>query len=177
TQPNLPVMPLAEHVVEDYQTLRFSLKAHPLSFLRDRYAKRGILRCSDLAERKNGDKVSAAGLVLVRQRPGSAKGVVFMTVEDESGIANIVVWSKVFDSSRATLMSARLMIIHGELQREDGVTHLVAHKLEDGSHDLQRLADGTLDEEDPPVSKRRPVPRQRHPRHTRALVPVSRDFH
>ncbi|PCI60042.1 MAG: error-prone DNA polymerase [Kordiimonadales bacterium] len=177
TQPNLPVMPLAEHVVEDYQTLRFSLKAHPLSFLRDRYSKRGILRCSDLAERKNGDKVSAAGLVLVRQRPGSAKGVVFMTVEDESGIANIVVWSKVFDSSRATLMSARLMIIHGELQREDGVTHLVAHKLEDGSHDLQRLADGTLDEEDPPISKRRPQARQRHPRHTRALVPVSRDFH
>jgi len=90
-----------------------------------------------------------------------------------------VVWSKVFSEARATLTGSWLMIIHGELQRENGLTHLVAKELEGGSHDLQRLADGTLDADDdtPTSTKHRAITRQRHPRNARVLVPVSRDFH
>lgn len=186
---SLPVMPLAEHVVNDYQTLRLSLKAHPLSFLRDDLAARGVITCRGLDARQDGDQASIAGLVLVRQRPGSAKGVIFLTLEDESGVANIVVWSKVFDAHRAILMSGRLLIVEGQLQREDGVTHLVARRLYDASHELLRLSEGAedlplpttpADEAKHPVAGDRRLPPFKpsmHPRNVRGLIPKSRDFH
>ena len=93
----LPVMPLSEHVVNDYRTLRLSLKAHPMSFLRGRVAEARIAACADLRAMRDGARVSVAGVVLVRQRPGSAQGVVFMTIEDETGVANSVIWPNVLE--------------------------------------------------------------------------------
>lgn len=194
TEAILPVMPLAEHVVNDYQTLRLSLKAHPLSFLRPDFARQGVIPCRDLDNRKDGDRASVAGLVLVRQRPGSAKGVIFLTLEDESGVANIVVWRNVFEENRAALMGGRLLVIDGQLQREDGVTHLVARALRDASVHLLRLSDGeddfaleavAADEAGHPTTghpttgDRRlpPFKASMHPRNVRGLVPKSRDFH
>lgn len=185
----LPVMPLAEHVVNDYQTLRLSLKAHPLSFLRADMKARGVITCRGLDDKRDGDKASVAGLVLVRQRPGSAKGVIFLTIEDETGVANIVVWRNVFEHHRAILMGARLMVIEGQLQREDGVTHLVASKLHDASTELLRLSDDyddftvphtVADEAKHHTEGDRRLPLFRastHPRNVKGLVPKSRDFH
>lgn len=185
----LPTMRLAEHVVNDYQTLRLSLKAHPLSFLRPTLTARGVVECRALDNKQDGDPAAVAGLVLVRQRPGSAKGVIFLTLEDETGVANIVVWSKVFDAHRAILMGGRLLVVDGQLQREDGVTHLVARKLYDASTELLRLSDdaddlevpvATADEVKRPVEGDRRLPpfkSSMHPRNVRGLIPKSRDFH
>jgi hypothetical protein len=119
-----------------------------------------------------------AGLVLIRQRPGSAKGVVFITLEDETGVANLVVWPDVFDKQRKIVMGARLMAIHGIVQSEEGVIHVVARRLEDHSHMLRQLSDDMIDA---PLSRGdapgaiRPPP-GRHPRDVE-VIPKSRDFH
>ena len=134
-------MRLSEHVVNDYQTLRLSLKAHPMSFLRARFAARRVLACDDLRGVKDGTYVSVAGVVLVRQRPGSAKGVVFMTIEDETGIANAVVWPKTLERFRKEVMGARLIVIHGRIQRHEDIIHVVSAKLEDRSDWLQLLSE------------------------------------
>ncbi|MCY7271423.1 MAG: error-prone DNA polymerase, partial [Sphingomonas bacterium] len=112
----LPAMPLSEHVVSDYQTVRLSLKAHPVSFLRGHYASRGFVTAGELRQLRYGRRVSLAGLVLIRQRPGSAKGVCFITLEDETGIANLVVWPDKFAAQRSIVMGARLMVVHGLVQ-------------------------------------------------------------
>ena len=137
----LPPMPLGEHVVEDYRHLSLSLKAHPVAFVRNRLAEKGILRSEELAGipvppgRHGGrvglPRVSVAGLVLVRQRPGSAAGVIFMTLEDETGVANIIVWPKIFEAQRALVIGARFVRVTGRLQSEAGVVHVVAETLED----------------------------------------------
>ncbi len=139
----LPTMPLAEHVVNDYQTVRLSLKAHPMHFLRERYAAQKFIPADQLATRRDGGRVSMAGLVLIRQRPGSAKGVCFITLEDETGIANLVVWPDVFDEQRKIVMGARLMAVQGIIQNdaEDGVIHVVARRLEDHTSMLSHLSD------------------------------------
>ncbi|WP_417450041.1 error-prone DNA polymerase [Kordiimonas sp.] len=183
----LPHMPLAEHVVNDYQTLRLSLKAHPLSFLRPLLKDEGAVRAQDLTRMKDGDKLTITGLVLVRQRPGSAKGVIFMTLEDETGVANIIVWKKVFEAARAAVMGSRLALIHGKLQREDGVTHIVADEVIDRSAELLRLSDDQLQLPTPaadevlcPTAGDTRLPAYRpamHPRNVKGLVPKSRDFH
>ena len=110
TEPDarLPPMPLGAHVVEDYRRLSLSLKAHPASFMRARLSARGILRSEALRSVKNGERVTVAGLVLVRQRPGTAGGVIFMTLEDETGVANIIVWPKVFERLRAIVLGSAL---------------------------------------------------------------------
>ncbi len=133
TEPDarLPPMPLGAHVVEDYRRLSLSLKAHPASFMRARLAARGILRCDALRSVKNGERVTVAGLVLVRQRPGTAGGVIFMTLEDESGVANIIVWPKVFERLRAIVLGARFVAVTGKLQSEQGVIHIVAERMND----------------------------------------------
>src|SRR5690606_9957583 len=113
----LPDAALSEEVVADYQTLRLSLRAHPMELLRSRYARQGIVTCAALQAMKDGARASVAGVVLVRQRPGSASGVVFMTVEDETGIANIVFWPSVFEKYRAAVMGGRLVRIEGRVQR------------------------------------------------------------
>ncbi len=124
-------MPLGAHVVEDYRRLSLSLKAHPASFMRTRLSARGILRSEALRSVKNGERVTVAGLVLVRQRPGTAAGVIFMTLEDETGVANIIVWPKVFERLRAIVLGARFVAVTGKLQSEQGVIHIVAERMSD----------------------------------------------
>ena len=137
----LPAMPLSEHVVNDYRTLRLSLKAHPMRFLRDRVARARIASCADLKTCRDGAWVSVAGVVLVRQRPGSAQGVVFMTIEDETGIANSVIWPKVLERERKVVMGARLVVVHGRVQRHEDIIHVIAAKLEDESDWLRLLTE------------------------------------
>ncbi|OKO68279.1 error-prone DNA polymerase [Bradyrhizobium sp. NAS96.2] len=188
----LPEMPRPEQVVVDYQTIRLSLKGHPMEFLREMFTKERVVACHTINRSNDRRRVRCAGVVLVRQRPGSAKGVVFMTLEDETGIANIVVWPKVMEQYRKEVMGARLILVEGYIQSSpEGVTHLVAQRMTDRSHDLIGLANES------PVSKH-PVPagpalieplnddrrdhgdnspqRIRHPRNVR-ILPPSRDFH
>jgi error-prone DNA polymerase len=133
TEPDarLPPMPLGAHVVEDYRRLSLSLKAHPTSFMRARLVARGILRSDALPSVRNGERVTVAGLVLVRQRPGTAKGVIFMTLEDEAGVVNVIVWPKAFERLRAIVLGARFVAVTGKLQSEQGVIHIVADRMED----------------------------------------------
>jgi error-prone DNA polymerase len=133
TEPDarLPPMPLGAHVVEDYRRLSLSLKAHPASFMRARLSARGILRSDALRSVKNGERITVAGLVLVRQRPGTAGGVIFMTLEDETGVANIIVWPKIFERLRAIVLGARFVAVTGKLQSEQGVIHIVAERMND----------------------------------------------
>jgi error-prone DNA polymerase len=138
-------MPLPEQVVADYQTIRLSLKGHPMEFLRPMFAKEGVIACPDVCHERDRQYVRCTGVVLVRQRPGSAKGVVFMTLEDETGIANIVVWPKVMERYRKEVMGARLVLVEGYIQSSpEHVTHLVAQRLFDRSHDLVNLANDAL---------------------------------
>ncbi len=137
----LPVMPLGEHVIHDYRTLSLSLKAHPVSFLREKLDGARILRNGLLKDIPSGRYVSVAGLVLVRQRPGSAKGVIFMTIEDETGIANIIVWKKTFERFRAIVLGARFVRVQGKLQSESGVIHVVASNIEDVTPWLGELSE------------------------------------
>jgi error-prone DNA polymerase len=198
----LPEMPLPEQVVADYQTVRLSLKGHPMEFLRAMFAKERVVACNEINHRNDRRRVRCAGVVLVRQRPGSAKGVVFMTLEDETGIANIVVWPKVMEQYRKEVMGARLILVEGYIQSSpEHVTHLVAQRMFDRSGDLIGLADdafirkaavpagpalieplndGSLndgflndDRRDHPDA---PAQKIRHPRNVR-ILPPSRDFH
>jgi error-prone DNA polymerase len=139
-EPNalLPAMPAGEEVVEDYRHLHLSLKGHPLAFLRTALDRRNIRRSEELIGLAPDRRLSVAGLVLVRQRPGSAQ-TVFVTVEDETGIANIIVWSHVFERYRAIVMGARLVQVTGKLQRESGVIHVVAERFEDLTPMLRHL--------------------------------------
>jgi DNA-directed DNA polymerase III PolC len=135
----LPRMPPGEEVLSDYRTLTFSLKAHPVSFLREAMHRAGLRSAADLESIPHGAKVEIAGLVLVRQRPGSAKGVIFMTIEDETGTANVIVWPKVFEHYRPIVMGARLVALRGRLQKAHGVIHVVADHLVDASARLGLL--------------------------------------
>jgi error-prone DNA polymerase len=137
----LPPMRLGEHVVEDYRHLHLSLKAHPVSFLRADLDRRGVLRHECLAAIPSGRRVTVAGLVLVRQRPGSANGVIFMTLEDETGVANTIVWPKVFETFRPVVLGARLISLTGKLQSEAGVIHIIADRIDDLTLLLKRLSE------------------------------------
>ncbi len=137
---NLPPMPLGAHVVEDYRRLTLSLKAHPLAFMRTRLHAKGILRSDALAGVESGQRVTVAGLVLVRQRPGTAKGVIFMTLEDETGVANVIVWPKAFERLRAIVIGARFVAVTGKLQSEEGVIHVIADRMEDLTPMLGQLS-------------------------------------
>jgi error-prone DNA polymerase len=127
----LPAMPLGEHVIHDYRALSLSLKAHPVSFLRQRLDRERTCPASALTIVRDGERIEVAGLVLVRQRPGSAKGVIFMTMEDETGVANVIVWPKTFERFRSTVLGARFVRVRGRLQSESGVIHVVASHIED----------------------------------------------
>jgi error-prone DNA polymerase len=188
----LPLMPLPEQVVADYQTIRLSLKGHPMEFLRPMFTKERVIACEGVCHANDKKHVRCAGVVLVRQRPGSAKGVVFMTLEDETGIANIVVWPKVMERFRKEVMGARLILVEGYIQSSpEHVTHLVAQRLFDRSHDLVGLANDALRRKpavpadpaliEPLHDDRRqhpdnPAQKIRHPRNVR-ILPPSRDFH
>ncbi len=197
----LPSMPLSEHVVNDYQTLRLSLKAHPMSFLRERLRAERVSNCQELRSMRDGQFVKVAGVILVRQRPGSAKGVVFMTLEDETGVGNCVVWPKTLERYRKTVMQARLMLVTGRVQRHESIVHVVATALEDRSDWLMLLSEwanempipiANADEVKSPGPDPRAAGADQHPRWARPEIPVrprpmhprqervipkSRDFH
>ncbi|WP_029619606.1 error-prone DNA polymerase [Pseudorhizobium marinum] len=126
-------------VVEDYTNTGLTLRAHPMSFLRNDLGKKRIVTCAEAMGERDGRWLWTAGLVLVRQRPGSAKGVMFLTLEDETGVVNAVVWPSLFEKQRRVLMTASMMGIHGRIQREGDVVHLVAQRLFDFSSDLSSL--------------------------------------
>ncbi|TIM63070.1 MAG: error-prone DNA polymerase, partial [Mesorhizobium sp.] len=137
-EPALTLRPMTagREVVEDYGHIGLTLRNHPLSFLRADLARRRIVTCRDAMQARDGRWLEAAGLVLVRQRPGSAKGVMFLTMEDETGAANVVVWVKVFEKFRRVLLSSSMLAVRGKIQREGEVVHLVAHSLTDLSGEL-----------------------------------------
>ncbi|MGN6498277.1 MAG: error-prone DNA polymerase [Tsuneonella sp.] len=140
----LPAMALAEEVVADYQTTRLSLKAHPLSFLRPSLAARGFVRAEELRRRKFRSMVNIAGVVLIRQRPGSAKGVCFITIEDETGVANLVVWPDTMEKYRKVIMGARLIEVRGRVEYDEEVVHVIAAHLVDATHELHHLSDDLI---------------------------------
>ena len=140
---DLPRLPPGAQVIADYRHLKLSLKNHPLAFLRPELERRGITPANRLAALPSGRKLKLAGLVLVRQRPGTASGVIFMTMEDEDAWANVIVWPRVFETYRPVVMGARLICVTGRLQNESRVIHLVADHMEDWSHLLEQVgADG-----------------------------------
>ena len=163
----LPLMPLSEHVLADYQTIRMSLKGYPTQFLRDGFAAEGITSCADVGALSDGAPVRCAGVVLVRQCPGNGT-TVFITLSDETGVCNVVIWERTFRQFRKEAMGSRLLLAEGKVQKSpEGVIHLMADRLIDRSQDLKRLSG-----ED--VPKHKPV--HRHPRDVR-ILPPSRDFH
>jgi error-prone DNA polymerase len=126
----LPVMPLGQHVIHDYQTLSLSLKAHPVSFLRRQLDHSGVMPNMRLITVPDGSRVSVAGLVLVRQRPGTGNAI-FLTLEDEEAVANVIVWPRIFERYRSVVMGGRFIRVRGRLQAESNVIHIVAEKIED----------------------------------------------
>lgn len=185
----LPAMPLGEHVVLDYATLRLSLKAHPMSFLRERFAARGVVTHQRLnKEIANHARVRLAGLVLVRQRPGTASGVIFATLEDETGVANVIIWPKIYEQYRRIVLTSRLFGIKGRVQKEGIIVHVIAEEIEDLTHELAtistvddlgdaNLARGDLGGEGPdPRAVKAAHYEAQHLRAAR-FVPKSRDFH
>ncbi|CAN7597140.1 error-prone DNA polymerase [Aminobacter sp. LjRoot7] len=154
---HLPHMPLGEHVIHDYRSLGLSLKAHPVAFLRHRLDRAGITPNARLADVLDGRRVSVAGLVLVRQRPGKGNAI-FLTLEDERSIANIVVWARVFERFRPVIMGSKFIRVTGKLQKESGVIHIVADKMEDWTHWLATMSEelqATADQGDRPVAEGR----------------------
>ncbi|WP_454885603.1 error-prone DNA polymerase [Sphingomonas oryzagri] len=175
----LPAMPLSEEVTADYQTTRLSLKQHPIHFLRATLRREGIVSAEELLRVPSGKRARAAGVVLVRQRPGKGNAI-FATLEDETGIVNILLWARMLDRYRRALMASRLMEARGVVQKsKEGVIHLMADRIVDRSALLERLSE----EGPPPVTLSRAdvvahpqTPRGRHPRDVR-ILPKSRDFH
>lgn len=201
TRTHLPHMPLSEEVVADYQTQRMSLKAHPMAFLRANLGERGFVRARDLRDRKFRSMVQVAGVVLIRQRPGSAKGVCFITLEDETGVVNLVIWPDLMEKQRRIIMGARLMEVRGRVEYDDEVIHVIAAQLTDATQSLHALSDDMLnapvaradhvsnplpskivprDHIDPLPEQLEQPPRphlnQGDPRNAR-IIPKSRDFH
>jgi error-prone DNA polymerase len=178
----LPVMPLSEHVAADYQTVRLSLKGHPMQFLRQAFGAEGVLSCAAVNAAKNGAQVKVAGVVLIRQRPGKGNAV-FITIEDESGVVNILLWTRLMERQRAAVMASRLMEVHGEVQRsKEGVVHLMATTIINRTAELARLSEthdpnpqfARADEVNHPQAPRKAT--GGHPRNVR-ILPKSRDFH
>lgn len=129
-------------VVEDYGHMGLTLRQHPVTFLREALRSRGIVPCEEAMTARDGRWLEVAGIVLVRQRPGSAKGVMFMTLEDETAIANLVIWPQIFESHRRIILTAGMVAVRGRIQREADVVHLVAHRLSDLSSELASIGSG-----------------------------------
>jgi error-prone DNA polymerase len=180
----LPRPTASQEVMSDYETLRLSLKGHPVSFLRQRLTDLGAVPAGVYERLPDGRRVSVAGVVLVRQRPGEGNAI-FLTLEDETGIANVVLWPRLFEAFRPQVMSARLLLVRGKVQRADGVVHLIGETLQDISADLALLSRSTQlsaalrPSADAATGSPDPRGREslhRHPRNVR-ILPRSRDFH
>jgi len=176
----LPAMSMGQEVTEDYRHLSLSLKTHPIALLRQTFAAQGFVPSAHLKELRDGAKAQVAGIVLIRQQPGTASGVIFVTLEDETGVANIVVWPRVFQQFRRELLGSQLMGVTGLVQRDESgyVIHLVAGHLTDLSPHLHALGDpvrpyadmlSRADESKSVGIDRSSVPRSR-------IIPASRDF-
>jgi error-prone DNA polymerase len=182
---DLPLLTPGESVAADYQTIRLSLKAHPMALIRPAFANERVLTCAQTSAAKNGHRVRTAGVVLIRQRPGKGNAI-FVTLEDETGVTNVVIWARLFELYRRPIMAARLMLVEGELQRSpEGVIHLMANRIHDRSAMLDLLSEthGTRPAPahgDEFIHPDQPSPhhvtRGRHPRDVR-ILPKSRDFH
>jgi error-prone DNA polymerase len=142
--PALPEMPLSEHVVHDYARMRLSLKGHPVGFFREELNTKRFTTSTGLKTAPNNSRVDIAGLVLVRQKPGTAKGVLFATLEDETGSANVIIWPKIFERFRRETLAAKFMWVRGRLQREGGVIHVIADRITNLNNRLPELSDGGL---------------------------------
>ena len=142
-EPEVTLRPLTDgrEVVEDYRSLQLSLRAHPLSFLRDELARQGVTRCADLEHVRDGRHVEVAGVILVRQKPGSAKGILFITIEDETGIANGIIWPDRFEAQRRTVMTAAMVGMRGRVQKEGEVIHVIVDRIVDRTDLLSRVGD------------------------------------
>ena len=173
----LPAMPPGEQVLADYRALRLSLKAHPVSFLRGKLAGSGALPAEQINRHaRDGQRATTAGIVLARQRPGSAKGVIFMTLEDETGVANIVAWPRITERFRRAVMTSRLALVRGRIQRTGNIVHLVADSLEDITGWLSLLSENTVTAARNRTHHAAIPTTARHPRNQR-VIPRSRDFH
>ncbi|TIO81730.1 MAG: error-prone DNA polymerase, partial [Mesorhizobium sp.] len=164
----LPKMPLGEHVVHDYRSLGLSLKEHPVAFLRERLDRAGITPNVRLPSVRDGRRVTVAGLVLVRQRPGKGNAI-FLTLEDEKAIANVIIWPRVFDRFRSIVMGARFIRVTGKLQQESDVIHIVADRIEDLTPWLSVLL------QEPPTIEHQPAGSSNGPeRSANRSLPVER---
>ena len=137
----LKAMTAGREVVEDYRHVGLTLRKHPLAFLRRDLAQQKVITCAEATTARDGQSVTVAGLVLVRQKPGSAKGVMFITIEDETGIANLVIWPALFETQRRVILSAGMLAVDGRIQREGEVVHIVAGRLHDVSKALASVGD------------------------------------
>jgi len=170
----LPLMPLSEHVLADYQMLRLSLRAHLMAFLRELFHSEGAMSCAEISKAADGIPARCAGIVLTRQMPGDA-GVVFITLSDETSVANIVVWPRLVETFRREIMGARLLLVEGKVQRSpEGVVHLVAERIFDRTDELERLSEDAT--QAPSLRSQAGRHVHSHPRNVR-VVPKSRDFH
>ena len=182
----LPALTEGREVVEDYRAVQLSLRSHPAAFLRPELTRLGVTPSGRLAAMKDGAKVVVAGIVLIRQRPGKGN-VTFITLEDETGIANAIAWQRIFEANRRVIMSAAMIAIHGALQREGQVTHVITDRIEDLTHLLARVGEMDFPRLPSPADGARgggPDPRERKagrpPLATRrdgGLRLRSRDFH
>ncbi len=136
----LPPSPVSEEVADDYRALSLSLKDHPMALLRQRLAEEGYVASNDLATRPCGRRVKTAGVVITRQRPGTASGVIFITLEDEAGHANLIVWPKTFERFRRPVLQATIMAVSGPIQRQGEVIHVLAERIWSLDGSLGRLA-------------------------------------
>jgi len=127
-------------VVEDYRSVQLSLRAHPLSFVRPELERRGSAPCAALKQVRDGRRIRLSGIVLIRQRPG-AGNVTFVTIEDESGIANIIIWQRLYEKYRRTILSAAMIAVDGQVQKEGDVIHVIANRVEDESFLLRAVGE------------------------------------
>ncbi|WP_081629365.1 error-prone DNA polymerase [Methylopila sp. M107] len=177
----LPEMPLGAHVAADYQSARLSLKAHPMAILRPVFAREKISSCAETSEKRDASWCKTAGVVLVRQRPGNGKAI-FITLEDETGVTNIVLWARTFERFRREVMAARLLLVEGRVQKSpEGVIHLMAERVFDRTAELKRLSEDhdpriEISRADEFLHPQHPRGSQSHPRSVR-ILPKSRDFH
>jgi error-prone DNA polymerase len=169
---SLPVMKESEHVVYDYATTSLSLKAHPVSFVREKLTQLHVININTLPNHKDGQLVKVAGLVLVRQRPGTAKGVCFMTIEDETGFANVVFFEKLFEKFRKEILQSRLIMVEGKLQIEGEVIHVIVSKCYNVSAFMKVLTQTDTDELQKASLFHNPKQSQE-----KLVFPNSRDFH
>jgi error-prone DNA polymerase len=177
----LPAMSLSEHVVHDYSAMALSVKAHPVSFIREKLSLFQVACAAQLGELQDGVPVKVAGLVLVRQRPGTAKGICFITLEDETGTANLVVWKNMFEKFRKEILRSRLLMVEGRLQREGKVIHVVVSRCHDMSGMLAQLVESEKSDLQTPTTAQKNIPpmasRPSVPKVTQGeIFPAGRNF-